>query len=467
MNKYKLILVLLFFGSGLFAQLDSTYFENHDFEKKTGLAALEVFSLNLLVNQYDWHFFQGGQWWAQVSPETWEDNLQHGLEWDWNAFSNNWWGHPYHGSLYFNSARSLGHTYWESSAFALGGSIMWEYFGEVHAPSGNDIGTTVLGGMFLGEMFHRVSDKLLSHEAHGLGRFWRVSLATIINPMRAFNRWVAGKPRNSLPKYNRYTTQAPLKMHVALGGNFLVKNLNINDTRNGPYIEFGMIYGDPYEDEDFYKPFDFFTVRSWLRFSNTAEAGAKFLNVYAYGALWGKNIHYTDKAIHMFGAFQHYDYLHNESIEIGTVGATAGLVSKYMMGRNWELLTSLQLGPSILGGATSEIVGDFSNNNPETFREYVLGPGIIAKADAVLEHPKAGSLITRLAHYTVFIYSGPEGSENVNFLDFRYITPHFGPISLGVNYTLYLRNVKYNNFPEYSDFEKNLFEFKTFVAWNF
>ena len=36
--------------------------------------------------------------------------------------------HRYPGSLYFNSARSNGYSFWRSIPFALDGSLMWETF---------------------------------------------------------------------------------------------------------------------------------------------------------------------------------------------------------------------------------------------------------------------------------------------------------------------------------------------------
>ena len=170
----------------------------------------------------------------------------------------------------------------------------------------------------------------------------------------------------------------------------------------------------------------------------------------------------------MFGAFLHYDYLHNEVIELGTVGLSPGILSNYKLGNKWELLTSVQLGAIIIGGATSDVdLAQFATEYPEVYREYVLGPGILAKIDASLEHPKIGNLIARYAHYTVFIYSGPEGTEKVNLLDLRYQIPIISKLSIGINYTLYFRTVNYVNFEDFQSKKINLYEFKTNLSWRF
>ena len=67
--------------------------------------------------------------WANVTADTWWSNINHGWEYDGDAFLTNYFAHPYHGSLYFNTGRANGYDFWESTAWALTGSALWEYFG--------------------------------------------------------------------------------------------------------------------------------------------------------------------------------------------------------------------------------------------------------------------------------------------------------------------------------------------------
>jgi hypothetical protein len=46
--------------------------------------------------------------WANVTPETWWSNINNGWEYDGDAFLTNYFAHPYHGSLYFNTGRANG-----------------------------------------------------------------------------------------------------------------------------------------------------------------------------------------------------------------------------------------------------------------------------------------------------------------------------------------------------------------------
>ncbi|HEV2672515.1 MAG TPA: DUF3943 domain-containing protein [Gemmatimonadales bacterium] len=63
--------------------------------------------------------------WAKVSLQSWEENLENPWQWDNDHFIANQFGHPYHGNLYFNSARTNGYSFWASVPWAYGGSVMW------------------------------------------------------------------------------------------------------------------------------------------------------------------------------------------------------------------------------------------------------------------------------------------------------------------------------------------------------
>jgi hypothetical protein len=45
-----------------------------------------------------WNNIRRGEVWAKISPRTWYDNIQYPWQWDDNAFLNNQFSHPYHGT---------------------------------------------------------------------------------------------------------------------------------------------------------------------------------------------------------------------------------------------------------------------------------------------------------------------------------------------------------------------------------
>lgn len=71
---------------------------------------------------------------------------------DTNILNTNFVGHPAGGTMYYMAARSNQLTIAESAAFAIGGSLVWEYFGEVHeVVSANDMIVTPLAGIAISE----------------------------------------------------------------------------------------------------------------------------------------------------------------------------------------------------------------------------------------------------------------------------------------------------------------------------
>jgi len=77
-----------------------------------------VIGLNLGVWAFD-RYVQKADF-AYIGFNSIKKNLENGFYWDNDQLGTNMFLHPYHGNLYYNSARSRGYNYWESGAFALG-----------------------------------------------------------------------------------------------------------------------------------------------------------------------------------------------------------------------------------------------------------------------------------------------------------------------------------------------------------
>jgi len=152
--------------------------------------ALEVLGINVFTWSLD--RFLLNQDFSHIGPSTWKYNIQQGWEWDADRFGVNFIGHPYSGSMYFNAARSQGYTYAQSIPFAVAGSLMWEYFGENTRPSYNDIINTPINGVFLGEIFYRLSSNILDDRTTGGDRVFREIAAGLVDPVRGLNRVTTG-----------------------------------------------------------------------------------------------------------------------------------------------------------------------------------------------------------------------------------------------------------------------------------
>ena len=165
-----------------------------------------VFQTTMINVFYEIANLVRGQATAKITPKTWWDNMEHGWVWDLDDFVVNQVGHPYQGNNYFTSGRANGLSFYESAALAAFGSGTWEYFGETNLPSVNDLINTTLGGIALGEMFHRAAWLVLDTRATGRGRMWREIGATALDPVTGFNRFRTGdagrvtdKPADMVP----------------------------------------------------------------------------------------------------------------------------------------------------------------------------------------------------------------------------------------------------------------------------
>ena len=107
---------------------------------------------------------------ARITPAAIRANFVSGFTYDEDPFSTNPFAHAVHGAVYVSAARANGYDFWESGAFALLGSYLWECCSEIEPPAINDLVNTTLGGMVTGEISHRLSRMLLDNTAGGLER---------------------------------------------------------------------------------------------------------------------------------------------------------------------------------------------------------------------------------------------------------------------------------------------------------
>ncbi|MEL6653456.1 MAG: DUF3943 domain-containing protein [Bacteroidota bacterium] len=105
--------------------------------------------------------------------------------WDKDSPWINYAGHPYQGAFYYNSLRSQGRPIWQSALFVTGQTLFWEFVFEAvkERPSRQDLITTPIGGVLLGELTHRMT---LRMRRRGF-TFWEKTFITIFNPAYVLN----------------------------------------------------------------------------------------------------------------------------------------------------------------------------------------------------------------------------------------------------------------------------------------
>ncbi|MDB5134397.1 MAG: hypothetical protein JWP37_1000 [Mucilaginibacter sp.] len=396
--------------------------------------AVEVVGINVFTWSLDRFILKDD--FSHIGPSTWKYNIQKGWEWDADRFGINFIGHPYTGSMTFNAARSQGYSYLQSVPFAVGGSLMWEYFGENTRPSYNDVINTPVNGAFLGEIFYRLSSNILDDRTTGGNRVFREVAAGLIDPVRGLNRLLQGK------SFRRTTTEVyqkePLNITLSAG----VHKINEDNKTvfgRGPtntLLNIQLDYGNPFEITR-RKPFDVFRFRTEFSFGS----GRKIVdNVIGYGILFGRSTTWGKLAV-LYGAFQYYDYWDNKTFELGAIGFGGGLITKYPISKSINLYTNFHLSAIPLAGNSTRYGPDTSQ-----VRDYTYNDGVEAKFETSLNFGKLISASVSYYYYILHTFVGPAGNNYVGILRPRINVQLYKNLSLGFEHFQYYDDRYLNNF---------------------
>lgn len=402
---------------------------------------LEVIASNTATFTMDRYLFKY-DFSTTVGPDSWKHNLKKGWEWDTDRFGINFIGHPYSGTLTFNAARSNGYTYFESFPFAVGGSLMWEYFCENTLPSYNDIINTPVNGAFLGEIFYRVSSDILDDRSHGMQRILRELAAGVIDPARGFNRILQGKTFRTTNK--EVYQKEPLNITMYAGAekvNDITKKEAFGTGSSNGILNLQLDYGNPFENRH-RKPFDFFKFRIDARLG----AGRKILdNITGYGILTGRNYQSDSgkKAI-LIGAFQYYDYWDNNTFELGTIGFGGGIITKLAVHKATKsnLYTSLHIALVPFAGSSTKFGPDTSQ-----FRDYNFGGGIEEKLESTINFGKAATATIVAYYYWIRSYVGLHEDNFIGIIKPRVTVRLIGNLSAGFEHAFYFNDISTPDLP--------------------
>lgn len=164
-------------------------YKNRTFLGKAGVASLEIFGMEaftstllflLPVSITNWD----GQGWRYFGQHLKQAYTMPPV-WDKDRWVVNYIGHPVQGAVFFNSLRSQDCSFWASAGFAVFHTLLWEYGIEAvnERPSAQDLITTPVAGIALGELFHFLTKKM---QRGGFSTGEKV-LVTLINPTYVVN----------------------------------------------------------------------------------------------------------------------------------------------------------------------------------------------------------------------------------------------------------------------------------------
>ena len=414
---------------GAFAPPDAVQAPSSAAPKRFGLAVGELALMEVLP--WAWNRYVTDEDFARISWHTVSENFKAGFGFDNDDFNINQAQHPYHGSLFFNTARSNGYTYWESGLFTLAGSFIWECCMENTRPSWNDLVNTTLGGMALGEMEHRLSAVLLDNTATGSNRFWRELGAAVINPIGAFTRLVDGDMFRQYPNSEERYPDG-FRLDAWFGYRRIVGGEAQNPDQGA--INLSAAYGDPFY-ADVVKPFDAF----WGELDFNFPGGPALSLAEVRGILRSWELtERTSSARQILEVSQEYQYINNEAEVFGAEMLTGGWMSRYVLGSGWVAATDLDALAVPLAGVKTI---DFAA--PQTGRNYDYGPGGGARAGARL-YAKDNQILD--VSYGVVWTHTVNGVSNNNTLQFFRADaniPIVGALGVGGEYDWYSRKTSY------------------------
>ncbi|MDR6941210.1 DUF3943 domain-containing protein [Mucilaginibacter pocheonensis] len=331
-------------------------------KKRFGRAAGELLTAELVPWIFDRYVTNVD--YARISWKTVGHNIKpSSWTWDNDPFQTNQFGHPYHGSMFYSAFRSNGYSFWQSVPATMAGSYLWETFAENQAPAPNDFINTSFGGIVLGEMTYRFSNKIINNRQRGFKRQFREVLGFLVNPMNGLNRLLDGKWGKVYgnPKERDST-------HISAEFDLGLRNVNSSGSKNlpvgGPFGWYGrarLLYGDPIENLK--SPFSNIIVTA--EFGQDDSTNVNVISV--YGSLAGWDISNKDNIKNLLILSANYDYIHNRAFFYGGQSVKLNMLSEFRLNSQLKINTAFGAGPILLAAIP----------DPYLFkgRNYDYGPG--------------------------------------------------------------------------------------------
>ena len=446
--------------------------------------ALEVTGINAFVHLFD--RFVLAEDFAKTNLHTWHHNFKNGFVWDNDQFSTNLFAHPYHGNLYFNAARSQGLSFWQSAPYAVGGSLMWEFLGEIEPPAINDLIATSMGGICIGEVTHRISDLVLNDRSRGFRRFLREATATIIDPMKGLNRILSGKAwkvkggSSNAAQEGRY----PVDFSITAGNRYLADDGALFRGEHNPYVNLYLEYGDPLNSDGGQgKPYDFFDAEVAFGMSSNQPL---INQLRLLGRLWSAPMFEGRQLRAEVGFYQHFNYYDSKPVKDGTsltpyriseaASVGPGIIFQMpQVGSLSRLEQRFFLSGILLGGTKSDYYNIID-------RDYNMGSGFSLKSKTHMEMRGFGRFILHAQYYHLYTWKGYE-NKDLSTVDPLYLNAQgdrgnagllvVNPIleidldrkwSLSTHAAYYIRNTHYKY---YDDVHAQTFELRAGLTCHF
>ncbi|MBK8551609.1 MAG: DUF3943 domain-containing protein [Ignavibacteria bacterium] len=315
----------------------------------------------------DWEDSTAGERWPFIGFQSIWSNIQKGWNYDGDNFTTNLFAHPYGGNIFFNSGRVNGYNFWESSAFALAGSYLWESFMETNQPAINDWVNTGMNGAAFGEILYRLSTYITDNQARGGHRVWTEIVGGIVNPVRLFNRLVTGEASRIFPNPS-WRQLDNLEIAMDAGTRVLFEE---DSTHNpGPkeldgIFELAIHFGNAYRLEHA-TPFSHFYYNIEI-----ASSSPNLTGMNAEGSLFAVKLSDKPTSKHSLETTLNYNYENNPGFLYGNAAIMEQLNSLFKISDKLDLRTKLGLRLIPMGGTPNDYFYDSLDG-----RSYDFGQGL-------------------------------------------------------------------------------------------
>lgn len=348
-NFYKISCIVLLAPLWLSAQLPANPFVDKDTlvtpvpgqltTKRFGRAAGKMLLANLIPWSYDKYVAQANS--ADVTFKSVQHNLNPGnWGWDDGNFSTNQFAHPYHGSISFNAYRSNGYSFWQSVPGAFAGSYIWETAAESLDFSINDFINTSYGGIIIGEMTHRLANRLINQRSTGIKRQASEVLAMVINPANGLNRLLDGKWGTLSSGATQPADSSKIYAELDIGVRRIRINKNKTPVRWSGRVK--LTYGTPLGNLK--APFSYLSIDA--EFGKDLNGIVSQLSI--YGSLAGWHSRSDDRSKHICMLTANYEYINNEVFLYSAQSIKFNLLSDRMISDQFTLRTAVGVGPILL-----------------------------------------------------------------------------------------------------------------------
>jgi hypothetical protein len=374
-----------------------------------------------------------------VTFQTWIDNLQAEWEYDPNTFQTNQFAHPYQGSLYMTSARSLGVGFYTSALITTFGSWIWETAMEIHPPSINDQITTSVAGTLFGEALFRLSTISLGSSAKP--GFWRELGAAGIAPMHGVNRLAFGN-RYRDRRLNGFPWYGELVASVGVAGQFHQDGESADADEHtvtlAGRVSHGLLGAEGWR---FRRPFDHFEASFALTINANSLGAEAFGSLLARGLLAGKSYGEGVNA-GLWGLFAAYDFIAPQVFRASSSNVALGTVGQRELGRRFTLFGTVYAGLGFGAGGVSEEV--------EGQRDYHFGAQAVGFGELGLTWAKRVRFrgTARLYLTGEKVSPDPDSYEDIQYGTAELVYRVAGPHALGLGYTGGRRKARYPDIPD-------------------